>query len=292
MSASAGTHHRGKRVSTSIPRWFILWTALLLTVLGLVILAQMAGLHPWSTVPLARVTFYHREECELVDIMGFLLQFQNFWSNFAYLAIGLLIAAHGSALGRVVGWTFVFLSVGSGWFHGTLSELGQTLDIAGVYCGLLAVAVFGFVELESMPPSAPLGWALMIGAIVLGFAAAFLRTQIPIFNSNLFTPILVGLVLVFGLFTAWKLASWNHELLWPGVFALVAGLGALLFKFTDGDDNLLAKYGGDYSQCSYAPSSLVQGHAIWHVLSAFMFLAMFEFFRSLTVRHPTVFPWR
>jgi hypothetical protein len=272
--------------------WLIIWSVVFLACIAAVVIADLAHWHPWANVPATRIAWYHHEECEQVYSTGILLQLANFWSNFAYLAIALLIATHDSLLGRVIGATFVLLTFGSGWFHGSLSEYGQTVDIAGVYCGLLAIASYGIVELTRMQHTDPRAWLLMIAAIILGVVGAILRTQVHFFDSDYFTPLLVVIVLVFGVVAALRLSGAKQPLLWPGVMALLAGLVALVFKFTDGDDNLLAQHHGVYLDCTYHPTSLFQGHAVWHVLSAYMFLCMFEFFNSIGARFRTVFPWR
>lgn len=272
--------------------WLTIWLVVLAVTIAIVVIAQIANWHPWSTVSAARITFYRREECEWVNLAGFFLQLMNFWSNFAYLALGLLIVTHDSRFGQVIGATFLLLAFGSGWFHGTLSEWGQTFDIAGVYCGLLAIASYGFVEFFGFEHDTTASKLLMIAAIALGIVGALLRTQIHLFDSDVFTPILVVAVLIFGVALAFRIPHSKHELLWPGIWAVVSGLVALWFKFSDGTDNLLAKHHGDYAQCSYQPQALYQGHAIWHALSAFMFLCMFEYFRSLGARSRPVFPWR
>jgi hypothetical protein len=272
--------------------WLFIWWVIFLACIAGVLIADFVHWHPWANVPAARVTWYHHEECEQAYSSGVLMQLANFWSNFAYLAIALLIITHNSLLGRVIGATFLLLSFGSGWFHGSLSEYGQTVDIAGVYCGLLAVASYGFVEISRIAHTDPKALGLMIAAIILGLIGAVLRMQLHFFNSDFFTPVLVVAVLIFGLIAALRLTGAKQPLLWPGVMALLSGLLALVFKFTDGDDNLLAKHHGIYANCTYQPLSLLQGHAIWHVLSGYMFLCMFEFFNSISARFRTVFPWR
>jgi hypothetical protein len=272
--------------------WLVIWLIVLAATIATVVIAEGAHLHPWSGVTTARMIFYQREECELIDLVRFFLQCANFWSNFAYLALGLLIVTHDSRFGQIIGATFLLLAFGSGWFHGTLSEWGQTTDMAGVYCGLLAIASYGFVEFLGVEHDTMLAKSVIAAAIVLGIIAAVLRVQVPLFSSDTFTPILVVAVLVFGVILGARLPGSKHHLLWPGVFAVVAGLVALVFKFTDGDDNLLAKHHRDYALCTYQHESLFQGHAIWHLLSAFMFLCMFEYFRSLGSRSRPVFPWR
>ncbi len=274
--------------------WLVIWTTAFVVCALVALICHLAELHPWSDVSADRIAWYHREECENVDTKGFFLQLLNFWSNFAYLATGLMILClNEKPLGRFVGIVFLFLAVGSGWFHGTLSEFGQTVDIAGVYVALLAIAFYGFVEMVPLEHTDPKVWILMGGAVVLGVVGAFVRGNVHFFDSDYFTPMLVFIILVYMVSSAFRYPGPNQaNLLLPGLGALVLGLAALVFKFTDGDDNALADNGKVYAKCLYGPESPIQGHAIWHSLSALMFLCMFEFFRSLKGRSQSVFPWR
>jgi len=274
--------------------WFYTWLAVLFVSIALVAYADRLGFRPWSGVAQDRIVWYHYEECEGVTLTRFLLQFSNFWSNFAYLAVGLiLISLNDSLLGRLLGGAFCFLTFGSGYFHGSLSELGELLDIAGVYMALLAIIAYALIELFEWRSTDPRAIALTVAAFVFAFVAAIYRTKVWLFNSSVLTPLLVVAILVAGAIAYFKFKLRNeHKLLAPGLGALGFGLIALVGKFTDGDNNALARYGGDYAKCLYAPDAWFQGHASWHVLSAGMFYCMFEFFRSFRRRSRPVFPWR
>jgi len=75
------------------------------------------------------------------------------------------------------------------------------------------------------------------------------------------------------------------------VVIVVVGVLALVCKFTDGTKNLFAKHDGNLGECFWGEESPIQGHALWHALSAVMFLCMFEFFRYMGGRSRSVFPW-
>jgi hypothetical protein len=281
--------------------WLVIWGGIV-ALIGLVELFGHLGHDaPWDTVTAGRIAWYHQEECETVDTKGFFVQFHNFWSNSAYLAAGLLILwFNDSAPGRFLGALLCFLSFVSAWFHGTLTETGQTMDIAGVYLVLLAIISYGFVELIPWSYNEARTWILMIATGVLGFVAAFLRGK-NIFGSDYFTPMLVFIIIGYmatapfvrksGLGSDQPGAGGGKG--WPAAIAVGSGLLALVFKFSDGDDNLLlAQHHGDYSKCFYGADSIIQGHALWHVLSAVMFVGMFEYFRCIRGRSLSVFPWR
>ena len=274
--------------------WLILWTGFFVVSVLLVIIFHVAGIHPWSDTTSERVAWYHQEQCETVDTSGFFLQVHNFWSNFAYLAAGLLILClNDSWIGRYIGAVLIFLGLGSGWFHGTLTEFGQTVDMVGVYAALLVLIAYGFVEMIPLEQDGPWAWTVVLTATVIGAVGGILRTKIKFFDSDYFTPLLVFILLAYmGCVALRYNMKAQDSAVMPFLGFLALGVVALIFKFTDGDKNLLANYGGIYDKCFYGHSSIVQGHALWHALSAGMFVCVFEYFRSFLARSRTVWPWR
>ncbi len=275
--------------------WLIITVACFLLCLIAVLIFHFAKVRPWADISPDRIAWYHHEQCENVDTSGFLLQVYNFWSNFGYLAAGLLIVClNDSIVGRAVGVVLIFLAFGSAWFHGTLTETGQTVDMAGVYAVLLTMCAYGYIEMVPLEYDSIATWLIFSGAVILGIVAGFIRLTVRFFSSDYFTPFLVFIMVVYMVSGGLRYNKRDHgPLLWPAVGAGISGLLAVIFKFSDGDDNfLLAQHGGDYEKCLYGHGSIIQGHALWHVLSAVMFVCVFEFFRSLLERSRTVWPWR
>ncbi len=280
--------------------WVILFVALFLVTgfLGLV------GAHPWSDVSASRVDWYHHEQCEAViktGLFGFFLQFHNFWSNLGYLAVGLLIAqVSNSVPTKTVGCIFVFLAICSAWFHGTLTEAGQALDMVGVCCALTVLIAYVAVEFWEIGYDTVATLLIFGGALVLGAVLGLFRNGGVLGSNFLTSELIVGvlvvilvssmIVLIFRPGANQPTLSWAF---WgPFVGFWVIGLLAVVFRQSDGDDNaLLATHNGNYSQCAYSPGGLIQGHAIWHLLSAIMFLCFFECIRAKGNRTRSVLPW-
>ena len=259
------------------------------------------GLHPWAGISAERVSGYHHEQCETVRATGFFLQFHNLWSNVAYFVVGLMILSATDVWpGRIVGSVLIMLAIFSGWFHATLSEFGQTVDIISVYATLLALLAYGFIEMVPLRYDDAKSYIIMVGAIVFGMIGGYFRTNIRFFDSDYFTPFLVFILIVYMVVGGLRARDGAEQhvpasngLLLPMFIAIIAALIAVVFKFSDGDDNaFLARHSGDLSKCVYGPDSIVQGHAAWHVFSAIMFWGLFEFFRSLLARSNSSFPWR
>jgi Ceramidase len=273
--------------------WLTIWVLCFVFFLLLSLIMNVANVHPWSDVSKDRIAWYHQEECEKVDTSAFFLQFLNFWSNFTYLAAGLLIVwLSNSGVGRAIGIVLIVLAVGSGWFHGTLTEFGQTFDMVGVYCALTAMIAYGFVELIPLEQDGIAAWLLLTGALTLGTVAGIIRGSLKLFDSDYFTPLLVGLLVFYMVMVFIRYKTTQDSVLWPIVGFAGSGLLALIFKFTDGDKNVFAPHGGNYAKCTYDPTGLIQGHALWHILSAVMFVCIYEYIRSVQSRSQSVWPWR
>jgi hypothetical protein len=273
--------------------WTLIWAACLLAMVLLVLVVTLVGAHPWAHIAPDRIEGYGHEQCETVDTSGVFVQGMNFWSNFSYLAAGLYILTRSSfAYGKVIGVVMILLAITSGWFHGTLSGTAQTADIMGVYAALLAMIAYAVVKVFRLSSNSTEAWLLLFLGIVLGCVAGILRTDFFLFDSDVFTPILV--IALFGfmvseairsinwsqsgfIYFAWK-TDWKPVTLFAGI-AFLSGLVACAFKFTDGDKNLFAPYNGDFSKCIYDHGSVLQGHGVWHILSGVMFLGIFEYIR-------------
>jgi hypothetical protein len=273
--------------------WLVVTAAVLVGFMLIVAVLALVGAHPQADLTARGIAGYAEEQCERLRTGAVLVQVVNFWSNAAYVAVGLLVSLRSEDLSlRIVGGALVLLGACSGWFHGFKTEFGQTLDIVGVYLVLLAIIIYGVLELLHVTDRAVI-WISMGGALMLSIVTGFLRSDVDVFDSDVFTPILATIV-VLGMLTVFAVAYFGGNPLWRplgNVLLVTVGLGllALVFKYTDGTDNApLANHNGNIAECLYDPDSPLQGHALWHILSALMFLGMIEFFRVRGYRTESV----
>jgi len=316
--------------------WHIVWVPCLTVVIVVALFGSALDVHLWQ--PNAqRLCFYLSEQREEVNLSGFFVQFSNFWSNFAYLAAGLLIFfRNGSFIGFGTGLAFTALAVMSGYYHGSLTETGQTMDIAGIYMVLLALIFHGIVESFDLETSSDRirnwFWFLLLFGLFMGFT----KGDIPWHGSDIASAWLGGIIailMVFGYIhhiRKYKLGGkWQREVLAPGIFAIVAFGIAALFKFGDRTDvteiwadcnvvkpalpqGLVSTAPAQIQHCVYdacmigkgsffvwddnswafGKNSVLQGHALWHVFSAFALLLIFEYFTSLRNKSGSIRPWR
>jgi hypothetical protein len=285
----------------------MIWGTIVVLVGIVALFGDLGGDSPWHILTKERIDGYFKEQCEAIDKTGFFLQFHNFWSNSVYLAGGILVLWFNDSLpGKYVGAQMCFLAVGSAWFHGTLTGTGQTVDIAGVYVVMLGIASYAFIELVGWFYHEARTWLLLLGTTIIGIVGAMLRSTSffkYFFNSDYFVPVLALVIIALGCLTFRAFVrksvvgmgspGTSGEWRSPMAIALSFGLLALFFKFSDGENNFVLSFrDDDCTKCLYGPDSIIQGHAIWHTLSAVMFVGMFEYFRAMRGRSSSVFPWR
>lgn len=195
----------------------------------------------------------------------------NTWSSFAFvlaaLWVGRRLAVPGrreaQALPRAEGWLFVaaLIAVGAGsaFYHASLTFVGQVLDVSGMYL------VATFILLHRLGPR----WRLPpIGAVV-----AFVAANAVLMGAQVTTPslrrVVFGVLLITALVVEWRSSRAGRP--W-----LAAGAGLMVLAF--------AIWVIDRLRLACAPESLIQGHAIWHLLGALASTCLYRGYESEAAR--------
>lgn len=242
----------------------------LTTVSALAVTALLLGLGPdWSVYAPATCTAT-RCFCEFPRTGSLVLQPADSWSSYGYVLAGMLmiVLARGarwqSGFNRdaaaFFGVTAIFVGLGSVLLHATLSLWGQFFDVTGMYFTsgfMLVCAVARWRNLSERQ------------AIVLyiGLVAALLALlyAVPEVRRWLFALILIAAIVVEMGFA---------RPLRPGVKTrlYVSGIAikAVAFMIWNLDQRGIV--------C--APNSLLQGHAVWHLLGATSLWLTFLYYRS------------
>jgi len=213
----------------------------------------------------------------------------NTYSNLAYVLVGLYagalaIADRRCGRGEMAGMSdiderpdrtdtaltlsfavaMVWLGLMSGLFHASLTRLGQRLDVSAQYPPLLAIVCLGAARGLPRRVGAVPTWTVLVGAMVVAEGLLYRYKW-----SMSATTVLATLILAVGLVALAEhmVAPGRHQAGWF-VAALVMLVAAVACRQLD----VARRFTG--------PDTIVQGHALWHLLTAAALGAMWLHERS------------
>ena len=211
----------------------------------------------------------------------------NTWSNLAYVLVGFYafgFACHDSrlkysalagyliktpAMSILFGIACCYLGFGSGFYHASLTRLGQQLDVAAMYAPLLAliaINVGGWIpcvknrhDQELFPT-----WPISAGLVLV---AGFLLYKYKWSMSS--AQVLPALILTTSILSVADQFQRRRK---QAVRWLILGLMTVVFARLCWELDVAKKFSG--------PDSWLQGHAVWHLLTALSLASMYLFYRS------------
>jgi len=216
---------------------------------------------------------------------GIAAQPANAWSNLGFVVVGLLVLADGARrrtgssggrmdtdrrYGRLYGAVAVFLGLGSFAFHGSLRAWGGYVDVQSMHAFLGFVLAYDLARIH--------GWSWRVfQRWFAGLFAAFsalIALLPPEHGRTLFAVLVVVALLVEAAVSSPALRPWAPTPLdprrvpwfWAGLASFVAAFAVWNVSRTDG------------VWC--APDSLLQGHALWHLLTAVSVGCFYQYFRG------------
>ena len=208
--------------------------------------------------------------CETPRVGALIVQPADSWSAYGYVVAGFLMIVLArapewdSAFPRMAAITFgvtaIMVGVGSVLLHATLTLWGQFLAVLGMYL----VGSFLLVRAVARWRSIPDRTAIVIYVALCAALVTVLIVE-PEVRRWLFAVVLITAIAV--------------EL----IFARPLRLGALVRLYLLG---ILAKAVAftiwilDQRGTVCAPDSLIQGHAVWHLLGALSIWLSFSYYRS------------
>lgn len=246
---------------------------------------QMGGAHVWNGFDAAMGNAFGF--CEANHMDSVIRQPSNTWSNMGYLFVGVFILAlaiHDLRLpNRLEADNFMvrhpifsvlfavsclILFFGSFFYHASLTAFFQRIDQAAMYSLVLLVIS---VNVYRLFPRWRLlkRWRSSHLLFVLAFTLALwgVFSHISVLNINSTFPALVAISLVSSL-----------------VYLRYAGRGLHFLKYFKVAYGTLFMGGAiwalDRSHTLCNPESLLQGHALWHLLTAASALLLYMFYRS------------
>jgi len=208
--------------------------------------------------------------CEMPRVGALLLQPANSLSSFGFVFAGLLMflmarsrdwmSAFPPLAASILGVAAIIVGIGSLLLHATLTLWGQFFDVLGMYLISGFFLVSALAKWRNIPDRRALVYYALLCAVLVGILYALPEVRRWLFAVILGIAILVELVFA--------------RSLRPNVRTgyYVAGLIANIVAFTIW--NLDQR--GQLCQ----PDSLLQGHAVWHLLGAVALWFAFLYYRS------------
>lgn len=186
----------------------------------------------------------------------------NTWSSLAFVIAALFVALRMRSSGRAraalpgaEAWLFIaalaFVGFGSALYHARLTFLGQVLDVSGMYF------VATFILLHRLGPR--------FGLPPTGSVAAFVTANAALMAAQVTTPSLrrvaFGVLLGAALIVEWRASRLGRAWLLRGTALMVLAFVIWIL---------------DRERVLCAPESLLQGHAVWHILGAIAAVCLFR----------------
>ncbi|GAB4038918.1 hypothetical protein GCM10028809_58560 [Spirosoma gilvum] len=221
------------------------------------------------------------EYCEFNHTDRFFHQPMNTYSNLAYFFLGVLVLQIAISdyktqgerpknrmqafplLSALLGICFIYLGFGSAFFHASLTYVGQRVDMNGTYgltLTLVGIALYHVLYKIRFSESARRIWVISL-VVLIGL---FFKLSLLI-PSGILLP---SLILISLLLTGINYFQCRKERFgWVPIVSFLLIVIAIKIRTLD-----VQKFG-----CN--PHSLVQGHAVWHLLTGLSSFCSYAFFR-------------
>lgn len=208
--------------------------------------------------------------CELPRTGALIVQPANSWSSYGYAFAGFLMIAMSLGSGwksrfhpqaaAVFGLTAIFVGLGSVLLHATLTLWGQFFDVMGMYLTSGFMLVSAVVRWQRLPVRAAVAlYLVIVGALLV------VLYQVPDVRRWLFAVVLLTAIVIELGFARPRRFGVNVNYYFAGIATKTVAFGIW---------NL------DQHGTLCAPESLLQGHAVWHLLGATSLWLTFLYYRS------------
>jgi Ceramidase len=168
--------------------------------------------------------------------------------------------AREPAYRRQYGYALVAIGLGSYFYHASLTFAGQLCDMSGMYLLITFALLYGVARRAKIRPIVVIAAYVLLNVGLLGFQVAF-----PGLRRYMFGLLML---LVIGMESRYRREPGvviQGEWLWRG-----AAIMALAFFI----------WVVDITQVACVPASPLQGHAVWHMLTAVAGWTLYRYYRS------------
>lgn len=231
--------------------------------------------------------FINPEYGEQIFVESIFRTRMNTWSNLSYISFGFYAIAlsindwnkslrlergylsHVPVFSFLFGLGAIYSGLGSGFFHASLTRYGQQCDVGAMYAMMLCMAA---IPLGSCLPRIEVpgtrqsfrSWPLLSILVVLG--SLYFTYYKWDYEYREISPYFSGVLFLFAAFSLVQPGKYL-QMRWF-IAAIVSILVAAKIRELDIQGNFTS------------PDSLLQGHALWHLLSCLFYVFIFLYFRS------------
>jgi Ceramidase len=219
------------------------------------------------------------EYCEFNNPDRFFHQSMNTYSNLVYFFLGVLICqiawedyknrnfqnrlANFPLLSALMGFCFIYLGIGSAFFHASLTWAGQRVDMNGTYSvtlTLVGIGLYHVLHKINFSEQAKKIWIITMVLIILSFYQIHL-----LISSSILVPVLILLMMVFMGINYFQFPKQRYILV--GILSFVLIIIAVKIRTMD------------VQKINCDPHSWYQGHSVWHLLTGLSSFCTYAFFR-------------
>lgn len=221
------------------------------------------------------------EYCELDNNSHFFRQTINTYSNLAYFFLGMiavLISIYDRKnktenLNRIqqfplisffFGSCLIYLSLGSAFFHASLTWFGQRIDMNATYSISVTLIGIGTYRLFRKQDVSITFKRVLIFVLLL-IIIAFIQLHLIIPGTILLPTLILAIVIITILN---YLRNKNNYTIQFAILSLLLVIGAFILRTLD------------VKKIACNPISLYQGHALWHLFTGMSAFVLYWFYRS------------
>jgi hypothetical protein len=256
----------------------------LLTTSAMLLLFVFLNLHydgsTWQTMQQSKSALT-AEYCELDNHSHFFRQSINTYSNLAYFFLGMIavlisfydikdktenknLLQQFPLISCFFGVCLIYLSIGSAFFHASLTWIGQRIDMNATYSICIMLIGISYYRLLIKENASNQFKRIFVGCL---FLIILLFIQIHLLISSLYLLPFLILLIVCSTVLNYLRNKTNFNISFA-ILSLLLMIGAFILRTMD------------VQKIACDPTSVYQGHALWHFFTGMSAFLLYWFYRS------------
>lgn len=177
--------------------------------------------------------------------------------------------SNAPAIGFLFGLAGIYLGLGSGFFHASLTRYGQQCDVGAMYAMMIcmaAIAIGSWLPRIQLPVNPKIYPSWPVIAVLVVYSSVYFSYYKWEYSFSAISTYLTRTLFLFA----------GVSLIQPGKYLqtrwFIGGVVSILVGSKVRDLDIASRFTG--------PDSIFQGHAVWHLLSCLLFVFLYLYFRS------------